>query len=270
MTTAFRLRLGFLIAATVVVAGLTVLGVQHSLRRIRELENKLTTDHFENFRLADDFQQQLLKLNNSMMHYVASREPKTWLAFEQARDNLDVWIDQYDARLNTNTILSTERERELIKQLNDAYTNYVAASLEVHTNQQAALVSALGFAKLNKFEDQAERLLQLGLRLADAHRAAEELFLGDANHSLANLRAIFFSGVAFLLVLVGALGVVIYRDQIAPLRTMLVRSQVMLEKQEKLATLGTLAAGIAPWKNSAWKSSSNPAPTCSSPPTPRT
>src|ERR1051326_5940992 len=32
---------------------------------------------------------------------------------------------------------------------------------------------------------------------------------------------------------------------IAPLRTKLVHSQTLLEKQEKLATLGTLAAGIA-------------------------
>jgi signal transduction histidine kinase len=245
MTTAFRLRLGVLVAATVLVAGLTVLGVQHSLRGIRELEDKLTTDHLENFRLADDFQRELLKLNNSMMHYVASREESTWSDFERASTNLDTWIDQYDTRLNKNTTLTTELERELVKRLNDAYTNYVAASLEVHTNQQPALVPAQGFEQLSDFEHQTEGLFQLGLQLAKAHRAAQGQFLDEANRSLANLRAIFFSGVAFLLVLVGALGVVIYRDQIAPLRTMLVRSQVMLEKQEKLATLGTLAAGIA-------------------------
>ena len=41
------------------------------------------------------------------------------------------------------------------------------------------------------------------------------------------------------------MGWVIYRDTIAPLRTKLVRSQTLLERQQKLATLGTLAAGIA-------------------------
>jgi signal transduction histidine kinase len=45
--------------------------------------------------------------------------------------------------------------------------------------------------------------------------------------------------------LVAALGWVVYRDMIAPLRTRLVHSQQLLERQEKLATLGTLAAGIA-------------------------
>jgi signal transduction histidine kinase len=48
-----------------------------------------------------------------------------------------------------------------------------------------------------------------------------------------------------LAALIAAMGWVIYRDTIAPLRTKLVLSQTMLEKQEKLATLGTLAAGIA-------------------------
>ena len=48
-----------------------------------------------------------------------------------------------------------------------------------------------------------------------------------------------------LLALVAAMGWVIYRDTIAPLRTKLVHSQTLLERQQKLATLGTLAAGIA-------------------------
>ena len=245
MTTVFRLRLGLLMAAILLVAGLTIWGVHHSWRRIHELERKLTTGHFESFRLADDFQQRLLNLNNAMMRYAARREEATWTEFEQASDKLDRWIDQYDPRLNKNSKLTTDRERELFKQLNDAYDGYRAASRQVHTNQQPALVSSEGFAQLNEFEGQAQLLLQLGLQLADAHRTAEESFLGEANRSLANLRAFLFASVALMLALVAVLGALIYRDQIAPLRTKLVQNEAILAKQEKLATLGTLAAGIA-------------------------
>ncbi len=245
MTTLFRLRLGFLVAAIVLVAGLTVWGVQHSWRRIHELERKLTSSHLESFRLADDFQQRLLSLNNSMLRYAARREQRMWTEFEQASVQLDRWIDQYDPRVNSASKLTTDRERELFKQLNNAYDGYLAASRQVQTNQQPALVSTQGFAQLNDFERQAERLLQLGLQLADAHRAAEESFLGDANRSFSNLRVFLFAAVALMLALVAALGVIVFRDQIAPLRTKLVQSQAILEKQEKLATLGTLAAGIA-------------------------
>jgi signal transduction histidine kinase len=62
---------------------------------------------------------------------------------------------------------------------------------------------------------------------------------------LSNLRVFLIASVALLLALVVAMSWVIYRDMIAPLRTKLVLSQTLLEKQEKLATLGTLAAGIA-------------------------
>lgn len=245
MTTLFRLRLSFLVAALLLVAGLTIWAVQHSWRRIAQLENKLTGSHLESFRLADDFQRKLLSLNNAMMHYAARREPTTWTEFEQAGTKLDRWLDQYDTRLNKNATLTSDLERELFKQLNDSFGGYLAASRNIHTNQQPAVVSPEGFAQLNEFETQTERLLQLGLQLADAHRVAEEGFLGGANQSLNNLRNFLLGGVAFLLVLVAALGVVTYRDQIAPLLTRLVHNEALMEKQEKLATLGTLAAGIA-------------------------
>ena len=245
MNSHFRLRLGLLVAAIVVAAGLTVWGVVNSWRHIDELKHKLTANQFESFRLADEFQQRLLTLNASMMRYAARREPLTWEKFEQASTNLDHWIDQYDTRLNKNSTLATARERELFQKLNDAYDGYLAAGRQVHTNQQPALLSAQSFAQLHEFEGQAELLLQLGLQLAGAHRAAEESFLDDAKVSLSNLRGFLFAGLAVLIVLVAALGALIYRDQVAPLRTKLVQSQALLEKQGRLATLGTLAAGIA-------------------------
>src|SRR4029077_10679181 len=90
-----------------------------------------------------------------------------------------------------------------------------------------------------------DRMRDLVRRLTDAHRAAQAAFLANTSASLASLRRTLIGGVVMLLALVAAIGWVIYRDTISPLRTKLVQSQALLEKQEKLATLGTLAAGIA-------------------------
>src|SRR5439155_15542449 len=53
------------------------------------------------------------------------------------------------------------------------------------------------------------------------------------------------TSLALLLLAGGGLAVVVYRELIAPLRVKLVESQALMERHEKLASLGMLAAGVA-------------------------
>lgn len=239
MNSAVRIRLAVLVAAIGVIAGLTLWGVQDSWLRIAQLERKLTAGQLESFRLAAEFQQRLLTLENLLLNYTARGDRATLVEFEHAGTELDRWIDEQTPKL------STRRERGLLNQLNAAYGDYLNAARQVLTNQQPPILSADAYAQLQHVESQGERLHQLGITLADAHGEAEQLFLSDTNRVLGRLRVFLFVGVVLLLAMVAALGIVLYRDLIAPLRTKLVHSEAVLEKQEKLATLGTLAAGIA-------------------------
>jgi signal transduction histidine kinase len=54
-----------------------------------------------------------------------------------------------------------------------------------------------------------------------------------------------FSSLGLLFLFGVALAILVYRDMIAPLRTRLVQSQTLVERSEKLASLGMLAAGVA-------------------------
>jgi signal transduction histidine kinase len=173
------------------------------------------------------------------------RDPEQWTQFEHASRDLDHWIDGHDHSLNPHSPLTTQTERGVIEELNRAHDDYLAAARAVHSNAQPALVSSEQLAQLDAFNAQAERMRDLVRQLTDAHRAAEAAFLANASASLTSLRAILTASIVVLLALVGAMGWVIYRDTIAPLRTKLVQSQTLLERQQKLATLGTLAAGIA-------------------------
>src|SRR6266404_1141328 len=123
--------------------------------------------------------------------------------------------------------------------------DYLLAAGAVHSNAQPAFVSSGQLAQLDAFDAQADRMRDLVRQLTDAHRTAEAEFLANAGASLASLKGILTASVVVLLALVAAMGWVIYRDMIAPLQTKLVHSQNLLERQEKLVTLGTLAAGIA-------------------------
>ena len=239
MSKAFLVRITVLVVSVALFAGLMAWSVETAWQRISQLEKKLTSSHMESFRLADGFQKRLLNLNSSMLRFAARRESAMWTEFEQASVQLDRWIDEQNPRLNT------PEERALLQQINTTYDDYLAAAHRVHTNQQPAMLSGVLFTQLSDFDTQSQKLLQLGNQLGNAHRLAEESFLTGANQALGQLRAAVLASLVMLLALVMGLGWVLFRDLIAPLRTRLVQSEVLREKQEKLATLGTLAAGIA-------------------------
>jgi len=72
-----------------------------------------------------------------------------------------------------------------------------------------------------------------------------DTFLAESKKSLAYLRFLLGTSLALLLLAGGGLAVVVYGELIAPLRVKLVQSEALLERQEKLASLGMLAAGVA-------------------------
>jgi signal transduction histidine kinase len=241
----FVVRLWTLIAALLLVAGGTICGLYSARQHVRQLESKLNSSQIERFQLASEIRRELLTLNNSMLRYALVRDPQQWAQFEQAGNDLHRWIDDHDPNLNPRSPLTTDAERQTFKELNRVYDDYLSSARAVHSNALPALVSAGQLAQLDPFNAQAERMRDLARRLTDAHRTAEVGFFANANASLANIQLILIASVVILLALVAAMGWVIYHDMIAPLQTKLVRSQTLLERQQKLATLGTLAAGIA-------------------------
>lgn len=245
MKSTFGLRLWILIAALVAVAGGTIYTLSFAWHRVQQLETRLTSSQLESFQLAREVSRNLQSLNNSMLHYALVRDPQQWAQFDKASDDLNHWIDDHDASLNPNSILTTENERQIFKQINVVYDDYLSAASAVHSNGQPALVTSAQLAQLDAFNVQARRMRDLVRALSDAHRAAESGFIANTTASLNGLRSILTVSVLLLLILVAAMGRIIYRDMIAPLQTKLVHSQVLLERQGKLATLGTLAAGIA-------------------------
>jgi len=241
----FGVRLWILIAALLLVAGGMIHELSTAWRRDLQLEARLTSTQIERFQFAAEIRRGLQSQNDSLLNYALMRDPKKWSQFDQASRDLDHWIDARDASLNPASPLTTMPERDAFKELNAAYDDYLKAARAVHSNAVPALVNPQQLAELNAFNAQADRMRGLVRRLSDAHRTAEEAFLAEATASIAGLRNVLITSVGLLLALVAALGWVIYRDTIAPLRTKLVQSQNLLERQEKLATLGTLAAGIA-------------------------
>lgn len=82
-------------------------------------------------------------------------------------------------------------------------------------------------------------------KLAAADRPEAERFVTEANAALTRVQRFLFLSLLGLLASGGVVVLLIYRRMVAPLRSTLNESRATIERQEKLASLGVLAAGIA-------------------------
>ena len=123
------IRLWLLIAALFLVAGGTIYGLFSAWHRLQEIEAKLNTSQMERFQLASEVRRELQNLNTSMLYYTLVRDPEQWAQFERASSDLDNWIDKHDPSVNPHSLLTTEAERQVMKELNQAYDDYVGSAV---------------------------------------------------------------------------------------------------------------------------------------------
>jgi signal transduction histidine kinase len=224
------------IAAMVILIGWTG---HSSWRRTGKLSDTLTDVQLESFRIADHLQQALLELNNLVLRYGVYHDTNDWASFRLASTNLDRWIDEQRPNL------TSEKEKQQLDLINTNYDSYMAAARELDARSRTNFESAMPRLEFDNFEKQSQLLLNLGFDLAKAHRDSMDSFLASSKKSLGYLRVLLLVSLALLLLAAGGLAAVVYRDLIAPLRIKLVESQALVERHEKLASLGMLAAGVA-------------------------
>jgi signal transduction histidine kinase len=210
-----------------------------SWRRSGELREKLTAVQWQSFRIADHLQQTIWQLDNLVLRYGVYRDTNDWHEFLSASKELDGWID------TQRPVLSTEQEKQILDLINTNYDSYMAAAHEIEARVASSTRPGTRLAEFAKFEQQSQHILNLGSQLAEAHLESMGSFLAESKQSLTYLRVVLLTSLALLLLAGGGLAVVVYGELIAPLRLKLVESQALVERQEKLASLGLLAAGVA-------------------------
>jgi signal transduction histidine kinase len=232
-----KYRLAAFGLAIALIMGLIGWIAQSAWRRGGELRERLNTVQSTSFEIADHFQKTILELNNAVLRYGVYHDTNDWGRFAKESHKLDNWID--DQRP------TTPKERQILDHINTNYDFYMAAASNIAIRVRSTVGRATPLGDFTEFERQSEDILKLGFNLAGAHRESLASFLAESNRVLNYLRILLACSLALLLVVVAGLAVFVYGDLIAPLRVKLVESQALVERQEKLASLGMLAAGVA-------------------------
>src|ERR1043166_1413277 len=238
MRNPLKLRLVGFSAIIVILAGLIGWATWASWRELGRLEDRFSRGQIRSFEIADHLQATILRLNNALIEHQLTGSSNQLDEFRRASKRLNEWIDEKKPDLDS------ARERALLNRIDIAYDSFLATA---HSAIEArALASPERRVQLiGGIIEASSSMLDLGSQLEDAHRLnLESLFVGQQK-SLLILQWVISSALFVLVVLGGLLALIVFRDMIRPLQTKLVESHAIIERQEKLASLGVLAAGVA-------------------------
>lgn len=224
---------------TVALMGLLILfATLNSESQANELQQRMEQVESESFRIADEFRNSLRDLNNTMQRYGTDRDPALWKEFADDSQKLNLWIQEQKPKLTTG------REREILQGIETAYAGYLRVANELQA-KIASQTNTILLTEYTPLRAASQHLFDMGETLSKAHYASRKQILGHAKEVLKQLRWSTLASLALLFVFGVGLATVVYRDMIAPLRVKLVESQSQAERNEKLASLGMLAAGVA-------------------------
>jgi len=231
-----KLRLYGFALAVVLLAALVGWAGNSAWQQLKQLRKNFGSVQSESFHLADHVESSVLNLNEAVLRFDLHRDPADKAHFHKEGEELKRWIRK--------SSVTTSRELDLLNQIEVALEAYVTRT--THRLEERAQAGSVPSPKevLEKVEDKGQ-ILDLCTRLKAAERAALNQFVEDSHEALGGLQRLLMALVALVLILGFTATRLIYSAKIAPLRAQLVESREIIDRQEKLASLGTLAAGVA-------------------------
>lgn len=208
-------------------------------RKVRQLEHTFAEAQPTTFLVGIQMREGMERLTASLLRFELSDDEDERNKFNQVARDLNVRLQQ------AKTNLLTSEERILATNSHVALTAFV-------TSAKPMLEVGLRGIRKNTAAEVHEEIQQIA---APVYALADELamtqekvakgFFASAEGALNALQYWLIVSVMFLLGLLGGITVLAYRSFITPLRTKLDETQAVMERQERLASLGVLAAGVA-------------------------
>lgn len=248
-----QVKVGVFGFVVVVLCGSALLAwITHGLwTQLNRLETDYTAVKGESFYLGVHLRGGLRGLNDKLLQFAISQDPTFRDAFLNDSVELKDWLATNQVQLAETTNLDLLSSSEVAKQLailtqiEDLYGSYMTNATEI-VSVTNGTVSAHSFeATYKKVREISSGLFPLCDDLVTSQREAFSDFLHGTQETLASHEQLLMVCSGMILALAALLTVMVYRGMIAPLRVGLTERESIIERQEKLASLGILASGVA-------------------------
>jgi signal transduction histidine kinase len=208
-------------------------------QELRQLHENFAAVQADAFHLSEHVEAALRDLNETVLRIDLRRNPDDLASFQMKSLELQGWIREHRATV------TTPEEREAMLQIEAAFEVYLSRTTRLIEDPTKAGTAASPTPTLEQVENEAAPILRLCTRLNAGERAAQTQFMIKSRRALGWLEELLVVQLVLLVILVGTGVVAVYRGVIGPLRVELGESRARAARHEKLASLGTLAAGVA-------------------------
>ena len=207
--------------------------------RMHQLEQDFAAVKTERFYHAVRMRSALLHQNDALLRYHFKGDRRDLDQYLAESQELKQWI------ATRATEVSTEEERALFRQLESAYEVYLRDCIPLHKRNVVAYARTQLNEINEKLRQYSEPFLDLCETLMQVQRGAFGSFLKQSQTTLDSFQRLTKLSLILLVALSVSLVVLVYRGMIKPLRLQISESHAIIQRQEKLAALGGLAAGVA-------------------------
>lgn len=230
----FALLLAVLVAAVAACIAVAFVVDRNAGRTL----NQLAKIELEAAQLARQFRGAVDDLHGSLLRLGTESAGDSAAVIAHRRQKLADWLA---ARLSA---AQAAEEKQVLQQLAGEVRSYFL-KLDGITARPGGLTVPLDRDIMLMLDDTAIRLQSMADDFAAVHDADLRGLLEASLGAVRWLRNLVFVCLALLIVAIGAVVSLLYRDVVLPLREKLFESESLLAQREKLAALGTLAAGVA-------------------------
>jgi len=202
------------------------------------------------FRIADYVEPTIGELNDLLQRYTAHHDRADWERFQRKSQELKDWLanEKASAMKTKVTMLQpvqiTTDVGTLLDEISTDYDAYLVEAQRAAREPGSSELSAQNSTTLDKVGFQSRKLLSLTGQ-ARAQGQAIQIFLSGSKSWFPWLQRVVLATLLLLAAFGTWLTVIAYRRVVSPLRAKLIESDTVIERHQKMAHFGELAAGVA-------------------------
>jgi signal transduction histidine kinase len=234
-----RWRLAAFAALLALTIGLVAFVEVNTWRQLERLRKDFAEANLDSFYLGVYLRETVLRMDGALFRFELSEDPTERESFQRDAEAMTQRIKK------TRELLTTETERELIEQISKAGERYITESEPLLERGLRGIRKDTAAKLRDELAAKSAPLLAVADKLVQAQNVALNRFFTSSGAALGTLQTMLVVSLILFAALVGSAAALMYRAFVAPLRVKLNQREALLARQEKLASLGVLAAGVA-------------------------